>query len=187
MATKYDYIALKNEYIQTPGLSIRALCERHGIPTWSAVNARKNKENWDDLRIEFERQVENKSLEALAQKRATKIAEIQLDALNVIHAGILKMAEDMDAEEEYEVSGQVRRRKVMRIHPRDLAILVDKFQLLIGQPSQVNENRNLNLGVSAEVDHNDLRTLLAALRPQPAPAGTTGALDRPDPSRARTN
>jgi hypothetical protein len=187
MATKYDYIALRNEYIQTPGLSIRALCERHGIKTWSTVNKRKNDEGWEAKRAEFERQVENKSLEHLATKRAQKIAEIQLDALEVIHAGILKMAEDMDATEEYEVGGNVKSRKVMRIHPRDLAILIDKFQSLIGQPSQVNENRNLNLGVQAEVDATDLRTILAALRPQPVIAGPTGSADRQHPAEARTN
>jgi len=187
VTTKYDYITLKNEYVQTPGLSIRALCERHDIKTWSTVNKRKNDEGWDRLRSEFERQVENKSLEALADKRAQKVAEIQLDALNVIHAGILKMAEDMDAEEEYEVNGQVRRRKVMRIHPRDLAILVDKFQTLIGQPSQVSENRNLTLGMQAELEPDELRILLAALRPQPTLPGTAGAAARPDPSGSRTN
>lgn len=187
MVQKYDYITLKNEYIQTPGLSIRALCERHGIKTWSAVNKRKNDEGWDAKRAELERQTENKSLEALADKRATKVAEIQLDALNVIHAGILKMAEDMDAEEEYEVNGVVRRRKVMRIHPRDLAILVDKFQTLIGQPSQVSEQRNLHLGMQAELEPDDLRTILAALRPQPALPGTAGTADRPRTPEARTN
>lgn len=187
MATKYDYIALKNEYIQTPGLSIRALCERHGIKTWSTVNKRKNDEGWDAKRAEFERQVDNKSLEALASKRAQKIAEIQLDALNVIHAGILKMAEDMDAEEEYEVNGQVRRRKVMRIHPRDLAILVDKFQSIIGQPSQVTEQRNLNLGMQADLEPDELRTILAALRPQPAISGPAGEAARPTPPGTRTN
>lgn len=187
MTTKYDYITLKNEYIQTPGLSIRALCEKHGIKTWSAVNARKNAEGWDSLRDEFNRQVENKSLEALSAKRAQKVAEIQLDALNVIHAGILKMAEDMDAEEEYEVGGQVRRRKVMRIHPRDLAILVDKFQTLIGQPTGINETRNVNLGMQAELEPDELRTILAALRPQPAAAGAAGAVDRPAAPGTRAN
>jgi len=187
MAVKYDYITLKNEYIQTPGLSVRALCERHGIKTWSTVNTRKNKEEWDRLRSEFERQVENKSLEALATKRAQKVAEIQLDALNVIHSGILKMAEDMDEVEYYEINGKTHQRKVMRIHPRDLAILIDKFQTLIGQPSGINENRNISLGMQAELEPDELRMILAAIRPQPAIPGATGTPDRADPSQARSN
>jgi len=97
MATKNDYISLKNQYVQGV-MSIRELCRQNNITTWSPVNVRANREGWEALRAEFNRQVENKSLEHLAQKRAQKIAEIQLDSLEVIHAGILKMAEDMDAE-----------------------------------------------------------------------------------------
>jgi hypothetical protein len=164
MGTKYDYISLKNQYVQGQ-MSIRELCKQNGIPTWSTVNAHANKNGWDQLRTEFNRQVENKSLEHLAAKRAQKIAEIQLDSLEVIHAGILKMAEDMDAVEEYEVNGVVKTRKVMRIHPRDLAILLDKFQSLIGQPQQINENRNLGIDVLTQASPETLRDLLAALRP----------------------
>ena len=186
MGTKYDYISLKNQYVQGT-MSIRELCRANDIPTWSTVNARAKREDWDQKRTEFNRQVENKSLEHLAAKRATKIAEIQIDALEVIHAGILKMAEDMDAEEEYEVGGSTKRRKVMRIHPRDLAILIDKFQSLIGQPTQINENRNLGIDVLTQADPETMRDLLAALRPRQVVGPTEGTSSRPDPSSARSH
>ena len=186
MATKYDYISLKNQYVQGT-MSIRELCRQNDIATWSTVNARANKEGWDQLRAEFNRQVENKSLEHLAQKRAQKIAEIQLDSLEVIHAGILKMAEDMDAVEEYEVNGVVKTRKVMRIHPRDLAILLDKFQSLIGAPQQINENRNLGVDIISQADPEVLRDLLGALRPRPLVGPTEGAAQGSHPPTARAN
>jgi hypothetical protein len=187
MSSKYDYISLRNQYIQTPGLSIRALCEQNGIKTWSTVNKRKNDEGWDAKRSEFERQVENKSLEHLAQKRASKIAEIQLDALEVIHAGILKMAEDMDAVEEFEVNGQSKTRKVMRIHPRDLAILIDKFQSLIGAPQQINENRNLGVDILSQADPDTLRDLLGLLRPRQIVGTAEGTAQGAHSSATRTN
>jgi hypothetical protein len=186
MVQKYDYISLKNQYVQGQ-MSIRELCKQNGIPTWSTVNAHANKHGWDQLRTEFNRQVENKSLEHLAQKRAQKIAEIQLDSLEVIHAGILKMAEDMDAVEEYEVNGVVKTRKVMRIHPRDLAILLDKFQSLIGQPQQISENRNLGVDILSQADPETLRDLLGVLRPQQIVGPAEGAAARGHPSSARTN
>jgi hypothetical protein len=184
MTSKYDYISLKNQYVQGT-MSIRELCRMNDIPTWSTVNARANREDWEGLRASFNRQVENKSLEHLAQKRAQKIAEIQLDSLEVIHAGILKMAEDMDAVEEYEVNGVIKTRKVMRIHPRDLAILLDKFQSLIGQPQQIQENRNLGIDVLTQASPDTLRDLLAALRPSVglgpgAVAGAHPTNTRPD-------
>jgi len=186
MTTRYDYISLKNQYVQG-SMSIRELCKQNGITTWSAVNARANKDGWNALRAEFNRQVENKSLEHLAQKRALKIAEIQLDSLEVIHAGILKMAEDMDAEEEYEVNGQIRKRKVMRIHPRDLAILLDKFQSLIGQPQQINENRNLGIDVLTQASPDVLRDLLASLRPERPLGPGQGAVAVARSTDTRTN
>jgi hypothetical protein len=186
MAAKYDYIALKNQYVQGT-MSIRALCEMNGIPTWSTVNARKNREEWDKLRAEFQRQVESRSLDALAEKRARKIAQIQLDALEVIHAGILKMAEDMDAEEEYVIDGTTKRRKIMRFYPADLVKLIDKFQTLIGQPSNVNENRNLNLSVEEELGPGEMRMLLAALRPQQPAIGPEGASPSIRPAEARSH
>ena len=116
-----------------------------------------------------------------------KIAEIQLDSLEVIHAGILKMAEDMDAEEEYEVNGQIRKRKVMRIHPRDLAILLDKFQSLIGQPQQINENRNLGIDVLTQASPDVLRDLLASLRSERPLGPGQGAVAVARSADTRTN
>jgi len=186
LATKYDYISLKNQFVQG-SMSIRALCEQNDIKTWSAVNARANKEGWVAMRAEFSRQVENKSLEHLAQKRAQKIGEIQVDALEVIHAGILKMAEDMDETETYEVGGKTFTRKVMRIHPRDLAILIEKFQSLIGQPSQINESRSLGIDLITQADPEVLRDLLGALRSPKIVGPAEGESARGHPSSARSN
>jgi hypothetical protein len=186
IVSKYDYISLKNQYVQG-SMSIRELCRQNNIPTWSAVNARAKRDDWDQKRIEFNRQVENKSLEHLAQKRAMKIAEIQVDSLEVIHAGILKMAEDMDAIEEYEVNGVTKTRKVMRIHPRDLAILLDKFQSLIGAPQQISENRNLGVDILSQADPETLRDLLGVLRPQQIVGPAEGAAARGHPSSTRSN
>jgi len=186
MRTKHDYISLKNQYIQGT-MSVRELCRQNDISAWSPVNTRANRDGWEQKRIEFNRQVENKSLEHLAQKRAQKIAEIQLDSLEVIHAGILKMAEDMDAEEEYEIAGQIKRRKIMRMHPRDLAILIDKFQSLIGQPQQINESRTLGIEVLTQADPSVLRDLLGALRSREPVAIGQGAASVAHPSDARAS
>lgn len=195
MATKYDYISLRQQYIQTPGLSIRELCRQNDIPTWSTVNKKANDEGWDAKRQEFERQVESRSMEHLAQKRANKIAEIQIDALEVIHAGILKLAADMDAREPVmdgdklarNAEGEIIWRPVNRYTPSQFATLIEKFQTLIGAPSQIGEHRNLGLNLSAETDDETLRGLLAAVRSRAAIAGASGPDQEPDPKNARTN
>jgi len=169
-------------------MSIRALCAANEIPTWSTVNARANREGWDALRTEYQRQVEAKSLDLTASKRAQKIAEIQLDALNVIHAAILKMAEDMDAYEEWEDShGVVHRRKLMRMTPKDLDIMLARFQTFMGQPTQINESRNLGIDILSEADPEAMRQILAALRPERTVGLGPGPAEVAHPEKARAN
>lgn len=195
MGTKYDYQSLKQQYIQTPGLSIRELCRRNNIPTWSTVQARANAEDWEQKRREFERDIESRSLVALAEKRARKVAEIQTDTLEVIHAGVLKMAEDMNAREPVmdganiarDADGNIIWRPVMRFGVNQLETLVKQLLSLTGQPTQVTENRNLNASLSAEMAPDELRSLLAVLRPRAALAGSGGPAEAGDPSGSRSN
>ena len=194
MGTKYDYISLKNQYVQGT-MSIRELCRINEIPTWSTVSARANREGWDALRAEFQRQVDNRSIEALADKRATKIAAIETDLLEVVHAGILKMAEDMDAREPVmdgtnvlrDANGEIVWRPVQRFGPNQLQTLVSQYLAITGKPSTIAENRNMNLNANADVQPDDLRAILAAIRPRAALARTGGADQAGDPPAARTN
>ena len=194
MGTKYDYISLKNQYVQG-SMSIRELCRMNEIPTWSTVSARANREGWDALRAEFQRQVEGKSLEVLATKRANKVALIENDLLEVVHAGILKMAEDMDAREPVmdgtavlrDDEGNIVWRPVQRFGPNQLQTLVQQYLAITGKPSTVTENRNLNANLNAEMDQTDLRALLAAIRPRAALAGAGEADRAGDPPGTRTN
>lgn len=187
MGTKYDYVALRDEYLHTPGLSIRELAKRHGIPSFSSVAKRAREEDWDAKRREFERQIEDKSLAAIADKIASKKAVIQLDALEVIHAGILKMAEDMDDREPVmdginiarDKQGEIIWRKAVRYGPTQVVQLIDKFLSLTGQPSQVTEQRNLNLGLSAETDRETMMEILSGLRSRRA-IGSAGGRARED-------
>ena len=194
MGTKYDYISLKNQYVQGT-MSIRELCRINEIPTWSTVSARANREGWDALRAEFQRQVEGKSLEVLATKRANKVALIENDLLEVVHAGILKMAEDMDAREPVmdgtavlrDDEGNIVWRPVQRFGPNQLQTLVNQYLAITGKPTSIAENRNLNANLNAEMDQTDLRTLLAAIRPRAALAGAGEADRAGDPPGTRTN
>lgn len=194
MGTKYDYISLKNQYVQGT-MSIRELCRMNDIPTWSTVSAVAKREDWDSRRAEFQRQVDNKSLEALAQKRASKLAAIESDLLEVVHAGILKMAEDMDAREPVmdgnsvlrDAEGNIVWRPVQRFGPNQLQTLVQQYLAVTGKPSQVTENRNLNANLDADLSADDMRALLAAIRPRPALGGAEEAAGAASAPKARTN
>lgn len=179
----YDYRVIYEEYVQGD-MTLSDLARKHGVKSASTLTRRAKTEGWEARRNEFRRQVDNKSLEAVADKRAKKIADIHMDTLDVIHAGILKVAEDMQAREPVMVNGDVLRdpqgnivwRPLTRYSPRDLAILIEKVLVLTGQPSDINEERHLGINLSAATDGDALRELLATLRPQAALApGGSGA------------
>lgn len=192
----YDYRPIKQEYIQSEAEpSLSDLARKYNISATSTLTRRASKEGWKRQREEFRRQVDNKSLEAVADRRAQKIADIHMDALEVIHAGILKVAEDMQAKEPVMDGGQVLRdsrgeivyRPMTRYNPRDLAILIEKVLVLTGQPSDINENRNLGINISAASDGDVLRDLLAAIRPRAALSGSGSAAAGPDTSLSRSD
>lgn len=194
IGTKFDYISLKNQYVQGT-MSIRELCRINDINSWSTVNSRANREGWNALRAEFQRQVDNRSIEALADKRATKVSAIESDLLEVVHAGILKMAEDMDAREPVmdgvsvlrDANGDIVWRPVQRFGPVQLQTLVQQYLAITGKPSSIAETRNLNANLEAKMEPADLRSLLAAIRPRAALAGASGPDQAGDPSGTRTN
>jgi transposase-like protein len=190
----YDYKPIYERYVQGDQ-TLSDLAREFGIKSPSTLTRRAAKEGWEARRQEFRRQVDNKSLEAVADKRAAKIADIHMDALEVIHAGILKVAEDMQAKEPVMDGGQVLRdpagnvvyRALTRYNPRDLAILIEKVLVLTGQPSDINENRQLGINLNAATDGDALRELLNAIRPRAALAGPGAGAPGPDTSLSRSD
>jgi hypothetical protein len=174
----YDYRPIRERFIQGDE-TLSDLARAFGIKAASTLTRRARTENWEARRQEFRRQVDNKSLEAVADKRAQKISDIHMDTLEVIHAGILKLAEDMQAREPVMDGGQVLRdangepvfKPAVRYSPRDLATLIDKFLLLTGQPNERTEERHLGINVLTNADEGTLREFLDAIRPQAALAG----------------
>jgi len=189
----YDYKTIYDEFVQGDA-TLSDLARKHGIKATSTLTRRARAEGWEHRREEFRRQLDNKTLEQVADKRAKKLADIHLDALEVIHAGILKVAADMDAREPVMDGGQVLRdargeivwRPLVRYNPRDLATLIEKLLVLTGQPSDINENRTLGINLSAATDGDALRELLTSIRPRAALAGPGAGAPGPDTSLSRS-
>lgn len=190
----YDYVPIRERFIQG-NETLSDLAREFGIKSASTLTRRARAENWEARRAEFRRQVDNKSLEAVADKRAQKIADIHMDALEVIHAGILKVAQDMEAREPVMENGSVLRdtqgeivyRPLTRYNPRDLAILIEKVLVLTGQPSDINESRQLGINLSAATDGDALRELLNAIRPRASLAGSGSSGSGSNPSASSSD
>ncbi|MFO7533093.1 MAG: hypothetical protein R6W93_11580, partial [Candidatus Limnocylindrales bacterium] len=60
--------------------------------------------------------------------------------------------EDLKATEKKLVNGEWVDVPVMRLTPRDLAVLIDRLQILFDHPSRISEGRDLSVGSQLPID-----------------------------------
>lgn len=165
MKTKHDYAALRLEYIQTD-ISIRALCEKHGITSWSTVNAMKKKQGWDADRESFRSQQTERQITTLVEQRVKDVAEIHGEILLAIRQAIRRYIKDLSRD----VDPQP-------VSAKELMGLIDKFLLLTGQATSRSEQQ-LNVadfgGVLRDAPPELLRELAELARSNGAGAQPVG-------------
>ena len=153
---KFDKQELELEYVMGGDeVSIRALARRHDASfSYFAEMAREN--DWETKRKDYRAKAMAKIVDEVTGSLAVKVAQIKTDALDVIHAAILKMGTDMADRQLPDgtwVAGQA-------VTPSDMAKLLDRLMPLIGQPNNINENRNLGLDLTEQLPP-DIARLLA--------------------------
>jgi len=161
MKRKYDYESMKREYISGDD-SLRALAERYGLATNSTVSVIAKREDWDGSRAEFRRSLQEKQIDAMAEKRAQKVAEIEQDTLETIHAAVIQLAISLqDRVVEDPVSGTKKFIPAQQVTPDGLTKLIDKFLVMSGQVT----NREAHLGFNLTASTEDIpREVLRGLR-----------------------
>lgn len=131
----HDYDMLRREYVSTD-ISIRALAEKHGIRSWSTVNAKKKAEDWDGLREAFRTKMAEGEVGTLVQQRLKTISDIHEELLLAIRAGVRNYIGGVTA-----AAGQ---EPAQQVSARDLMGLIDKFLLLSGSTPHRTENRSVD-------------------------------------------
>ena len=134
---QHDYTALRQEYITTPGLSIRELARRHEIKSWSTVNAKKKEEGWDELRERFESQVVEGEVGKLVQERLKLITDIHEELLLAVRHAVRRFIADVGVNTDGTYGPQ-------SISARDLMGMIDKFLLLSGSTPHRSESRSID-------------------------------------------
>jgi len=169
----HDYDTMKHEYLTTD-VSLRGLAEKHGA-SFSAVAAYARRHGWDDARARFRVLQEEKSLEVFADRRAKKIADMESDAFEVIHAAILKMGLDMeDRWVTDEVTGERRFIQGMQITPEALTRLLDKYLVMTGNVTDRRASLGLNVAVGTGEPTGIPREVLRELRDLAVAKGAGG-------------
>lgn len=147
MKTKYDYTAIHEDYVQGPEISVRELAKKHGLRGWSTLNAQIVRHDWRADRLRYQHSLTEKTLEKTSAIIATKRATITVDALDVIHAAIFKMAADM--QDHWAADPDNPRNRIfvpgIVITPDALSKLLDRLLTLTGSASIITESRNIDL------------------------------------------
>lgn len=158
-----DYEALKREFI-TGDMSVRELCRSHDIPNHSIVHAQAKRGDWYGKRIEYQEQQQERMLAKVADRRAEILArevDVREHAIDAIDEAIQKMREDMRRTRIEMQNGEPVEVPVITVRPADLAVLIDRLNVLFGRPATISEERSLGVSVaSRDATPEDLRRIL---------------------------
>ena len=159
-----DYRALEREYI-TGQMSLRGLCRAHGVAAHSAVVVQARREGWTEKRRAYRDRASSKYIELRADRAATREAEVRDHAIDAIDEAITRFRADLQATERKLIDGVWVEVPVMRLTPRDLALLIDRFNVLFGRPGTISEGRSFSETITTESLPVDLlEKIIAATR-----------------------
>jgi hypothetical protein len=128
------------------------LCRRHGITAHSLVTVQARKGRWQEKREQYQAKASDAYIERYAARQADRQAEVRDKALDAIDEGISRFRADLKATEKELVDGEWVEVPVMRLTPRDLAVLIDRLQVLFDRPARISEDRDLSASSVIPVD-----------------------------------
>jgi hypothetical protein len=149
---KHDYEALEREYISSKK-SIRQLCREHGIAEHSPVARMARRQDWAGKRAAV---VDKASLRVIdgiaAQESRRRLRGLELidTAYDALHAALEHFLADLAATHfvrrlSADGTEHIVEEPVLRITPRDAAILIDRLMVLRGEPSTITESRSVGV------------------------------------------
>ena len=167
MNKSHDYRALEREYI-TSQISLSELCRRHGISAHSLVTVQAKKGKWQEKREQYQARASDAFIEKHATRHEDRLAEIEDKALDAIDQALDKFQSDLWAKEKKLVNGESVEVPVMRLMPKDVAILLDRLEVLFDKPSVITQHQGVT--VPSKLSPDALRGLIEATEGMAAPS-----------------
>jgi len=162
-----DYNLLERQYC-SGDMSLRELCRLHGITNHSSVMEYSKKHGWARKRAEYRETVVNRSVIYMADDEGKRIAleaKVRDNAIEAIDEAITKMRSDMQATRKVLKDGVWVEEPLMTIKPPDLALLVDRLNVLFGRPANITEERSIGINLTGTgVGPDILRGIVEATR-----------------------
>ena len=105
-----------------------------------------------------------------AARQADRVAEVRDKALDLIDEALDRFREDMRATENKRIDGEWVEVPVMRLMPKDVAILLDRLEVLFDRPTRMSEGRDLR--VRSELPTDALNQFVELTRGRAGPPRT---------------
>ena len=178
MNKSHDYRLMESEYV-SGDMSLRELCRKHDISAHSLVTVQARKHKWAEKHEQYQAKADEAYISRHAARHADRLAEIEDKALDGIDEALDKSRADMRATEKKLVNGEWVEVPVMRLKPKDVAILIDRLLVLFERPAHISEGRDL--GVRSELPIDALNQIVERTRgravPPTSPLPRTRRLD----------
>ena len=144
--TRSDWPTLRKKYVEGD-TTLRALAIANDIPTSSLINRSKH-DGWQEDREKFRNGVAVKGLQALIDHQAEELVSARGEAIDALRKGLARFVSDLarthrkkvvtSLNEEGDADGwEIIEEPVITVMPKDLAILIDKVNILSGQPANI--------------------------------------------------
>ena len=166
MNKRHEFAVLEREYV-TSDISIRELCRRHDISAHSLVTVQARKLKWAEKREQYQARESDAFMSRRSARMADRLAEIHDKAIDVIDEALDRFREAMRATERKRIDGEWVEVPVMRLKPKDVAILIDRLMVLLKKPSAITQYQGLS--VTSELSAESLREFIEATRGRRAP------------------
>ena len=148
---KFDWKTIEQQYI-TGEMSLRELARLNGIVNHSLVMAQSTRNGWAQKREDFRSRADDKTLTLMADdeaRRRAKEARVRDNAIEAIDEAITKMRADMKLTRKRYEDGEWVEGPAVLIKPADVALLIDRLNVLFGRPANITEERSLGVSLSA--------------------------------------
>ena len=181
---RHDYDLMEREYV-SGDMSLRELARGHTVAHSLIMNKSKQRE-WTRKREEFRSRASEKAVTFMADKeglRRVREAEVRDETIELIAETVQKARADLKATHKVFKNNEWLEEPVYRLHPRDVVALIDRFQVLFGKPSQITEDRSLDVSIGGTATPEVLQQFIDATRGLDAGTDQSSPIPRTDRSR----
>jgi hypothetical protein len=151
MNKKYDWDSIEKQYI-SGDMGLRELARMNEIPNHSLVMAQSSRRDWPRKRAEFRSsasELATNNLQADEARRMIKETKVRDNAIELIDEAITTMRQQMQMTRSVMRNGEYVDEPLVVIRATDIALLIDRLNVLFGRPSTISEERSLGISLSA--------------------------------------